>query len=156
MIKSKKYIYFIAVLLCLTFKSFAAEPTNVERLQKANTLVISAFMMNYELQQDTNCKSKKYSDFDWNDWINNFPANSGNEKSKLDALKSLKEAVEVMKKTKAPNSDKTISQVTYNNMKDSLIKQNNLLGSKEGYCDQLYSAAEGLLQKSKDNIKLLK
>lgn len=152
---SKNVAYIVAVSF-LAIKSFAAEPTNVERLQKANTLVISAFMINFELQQDANCKSKKYNDFDWNDWINNFPINSGSEKSKMDALKSLKETVEVMKKTKAPNSDKTISQFTYINMKDSLIKQNNQLGSRESYCDQVYSAAEGLFQKSKDNIKLLK
>jgi len=150
-----KFYVFITINF-LALNVIAAEPSNSERIQKSGAQVMSAFLLEFELQNDINCKFRKYADLDWNEWTSSFPGNSGDEKNKNEAVKSLKEAIEVMKKTKSPNSDKTLSQVLYASMKDPLIKQNTEIGSKENYCDQLYGAAKSLFQKSKDNLKLYK
>lgn len=148
------FIFFIVVFAAS--QATASEPTEDERIAKAIQQIITSLLIKYELDSDINCQTKKYADFNLNEFVDSFPKINMLESEKSKMIKTIKDAADKIKITKPQNSDKTISQITYLGMKDAFIKANAQIGNGANYCDQLYTAAGNIFQKSKDNLKLMK
>jgi hypothetical protein len=143
------------LLFLISLSIHAADPTNDERTKSAFNQALTAMMIKYELDRDKNC-NKKYKDINLNDWADSFPADTKSKTTKSEIIEMMGTVLSKMNTTKAPNSDKTISQITYENIRESAVKSLSATGGDKNYCDFLYITVTGLVQKSKDNMKLIK
>jgi hypothetical protein len=146
---------FCIALSLLSLGALAEELSKVERFKTSFAQFTGAKSLVYELKRDPKCQKKTFSDFDPENWLSAIPGGvSQKEKTQLKevALKGF----EVMSTTKAPNSDKSLSELNYLATKEMVKKIVAATpGENTGDCEAVYEIAKGLFQQSKDALRLM-
>jgi hypothetical protein len=145
---------FWTALALLSLDALAEEPSKGERVMKSFSQFSGAKLLVYELKRDPKCQKKTFLDFEPENWLSALPGSvSQQEKTQLKEVAV--KAFEVMFTTKAPNSDKSLSEVNYLTMKDMVKKIATNSGENIDECEAMYTMAQGLFQKSKDSLRLM-
>ena len=151
------YAHCNKLLICLTLAFAlnvqAAEPSKNERFLKSILQLGAVFSIIEGLRSDPSCADNVYQEVDLNAYINLVPETKAKEK-KEERMAQIKMIRVMMQTTKLEKSSKTLGQAAYENARETVLRMKEQMGDKSGYCDDLYSMAQGLFQKAQDNLKL--
>ena len=128
------------------------EPSSAERLYKSMTQLAAAVTVKKGLETDSNCQSKKYREISVASFVKLMALNQDQSKQ---AETMLKDLIQQAQNTKLPDG-RISGPALYESMVKSAKENIRMAGGNQAnYCDGVNDSADGLLQKAKDNIKLL-
>ena len=149
-----KIAYSAFIFLFFSTNVIAADVASQESIKQAGIQLITAMVIKNQIDADVGCSKKTYADINLSEWADVLiKKDKGTPAEKSAIIKAYKDAVITMSKTKAPNSDKTLAQLTYSTAKDAAIKQNSSFVNNGIYCDVLYDFAIVSFKKSKEEIQ---
>lgn len=148
----------VAILIALSLSTKHVEsqevkdPSSADRLYKSMTQLAAAVTVKKGLESDANCKSTKYREISVMSFVKLMGLNQDQSKQAETMLNGL---IQQAQSTKLPDG-RISGSALYESMVRS-AKENIRMtgGNQSNYCDGVNDAAEGLLQKAKDNIKLI-